>query len=182
MPTHSDLVCRSHQTTARSSDTTPPMSNGRPVAARDVVLVELPQPRPMLAALVGMAVEVEKHRFWRGAPDVLQFDPVEAGVDIEVLVHPFEDALAVGGRSADQPLGVQFRRRHYRLANGGDRERLCIMALPGGARLIPRFRPIYHFIRASHCHDECLRLSLPGLRRDHRGGPADLALPPAAAI
>src|SRR5690242_15725061 len=41
----------------------------RPIAARDVALVELPQPRPMLAALVGVAIEVEKNRVRCGTPD-----------------------------------------------------------------------------------------------------------------
>src|SRR5207302_3770600 len=33
-----------------------------PVAARDVLFIELPQPGPVLAALIGMTVEVEEHR------------------------------------------------------------------------------------------------------------------------
>src|ERR1700730_13765791 len=50
-----------------------------------------------------MAVEVEEHRFRRAAPDVLQFDPVEPGVDLEIFVHPFEQPAAIFRRTADQP-------------------------------------------------------------------------------
>src|SRR5580704_11017924 len=66
-----------------------------PIAAHDIILVVLPQPRPLLAALVGMAIEVEEHGLRRAAPDFLQLLPIEAGVGIEVLVHALEQAAAI---------------------------------------------------------------------------------------
>src|SRR5438067_11539920 len=75
----------------------------RPIAAGDILLIELPQPGPMLAALIGVAVEVEEHRLRRTAPDVLQRHPVEPGIDVEVLMHAFEQAALIVRRAADQP-------------------------------------------------------------------------------
>ena len=78
-----------------------------PIGARDILLVELPQPRPVLPAVVGMAIEVEEHSFRRAAPDILQLDPVKPGVGVEVFVHTFEQPTAIFRRTADQPGSVR---------------------------------------------------------------------------
>ena len=74
----------------------------RPVAALYVGLIELPQPRPVLDALVGVAVQVEENGFRGGAPQLGQMAPVETGIDAEVFVHAFDHALPVGFRAADE--------------------------------------------------------------------------------
>src|SRR6201981_1162187 len=58
----------------------------RPITAPDVRLIELPQPGPVLAALVSVTVQVEKNCLRRGAPDVLQLAPGRAGIGPEVFV------------------------------------------------------------------------------------------------
>src|SRR5438477_11384137 len=67
----------------------------RPITRRDVFSVEFPQPKPMLAALVGVAVEVEEQRLGRLAPDRLELLPIEAGVGVEIVGMQLEDALAI---------------------------------------------------------------------------------------
>src|SRR6202162_4760347 len=44
----------------------------RPIAAGHVLLIKLPEPGPVLAALVGVAIEVEEHAFRGAAPDLRQ--------------------------------------------------------------------------------------------------------------
>src|SRR5467141_2868696 len=67
----------------------------RPITAPDVRLIELPQPGPLLAALVGVTVQVEKNCLRCAAPDVLQLSPVEAGIGLEIFVHAFQDARSI---------------------------------------------------------------------------------------
>src|ERR1051326_7108347 len=57
-----------------------------PIAARDVLLIKLPEPCPMRPAVISMPVEVEEHGLRHAAPQILQRPPIEAGVDIEVFV------------------------------------------------------------------------------------------------
>src|SRR5438270_9981536 len=79
-----------------------------PIAARDVLLIELPEPCPMRAAVISVAVEVEEHGLRHAAPQILQRLPIEAGVDIEVFVQSFQQTPAVLRRAADQ-LGFLYR-------------------------------------------------------------------------
>src|SRR6516164_4273236 len=67
----------------------------RPIAAPDVRLIELPQPGPVLAALVSVTVQVEENPLRCAAPDVLQPAPVEAGIGLEIFVHAFQDARSI---------------------------------------------------------------------------------------
>ena len=67
----------------------------RPISAPDVGLIELPQPGPVLAALVSVTVQVEKNCLRCAAPDFLQLAPVEAGIGLEKFVHAFQDARSI---------------------------------------------------------------------------------------
>src|SRR5205814_3398302 len=67
----------------------------RPIAARDVLLIELPEPRPMRAAVISMAVEVEEHSVRHAAPQIVQRFPIEPAVDIEVFVQSFQQTAPV---------------------------------------------------------------------------------------
>ncbi len=60
----------------------------------------------MLAAFVGMAVEVEEQRLGRLAPDRLELLPIEAGIGVDVVGMQLEDALAIARGAADE---VRFR-------------------------------------------------------------------------
>ena len=73
-----------------------------PIAAGDVLLIELPQPGPLLAALVGMAVQVEEDTLRCAAPEVRQLLPVEPGIDFEIFVQALEQAPAVARGAANQ--------------------------------------------------------------------------------
>ena len=55
-----------------------------PRARFHVLAVELPQPDPMVPAVIGMSVEIEKRRFGGARPDRLQPDPIEACVDVDI--------------------------------------------------------------------------------------------------
>src|SRR5438045_4523674 len=61
-----------------------------PIAARDVVLIELPEPRPMRAAVIGVAVEVEEHGLRHAAAQILQRLAIAAGRDMAVLWPPVQ--------------------------------------------------------------------------------------------
>src|SRR5947208_1458270 len=74
----------------------------RPIARRHVLSVEFPQPKPMLAAFIGVAVQVEEHRLGRLAPDRLEFLPIEAGIGVDVVGVQLEDPLAVARGAADE--------------------------------------------------------------------------------
>src|SRR5215831_15396962 len=74
----------------------------RPVTRRHVLPIEFPQPQPMLAALVGVAIEVEEGRFGRSAPDRLKLLPIEAGIGVDILGVQLEDLLAVVLGPADE--------------------------------------------------------------------------------
>ena len=68
----------------------------------------------MFAAVVGMAVEVEKHGLRCAAPEFLQRGPVESGIEVEVFVHSLEQAAPVLRRAAGQ-LGIL----DWHVAHGG---------------------------------------------------------------
>src|SRR5438105_7483964 len=74
----------------------------RPIARRHVLSVEFPQPKPMLAAVIGVAVQVEEHRLGRPAPDRLELLPIEAGIGVDVVGVQIEDPLAVMRGAADE--------------------------------------------------------------------------------
>jgi hypothetical protein len=56
----------------------------------------------MLAALVGVAVEVEEHCLRRLAPDRRELLPIEARIGVDVVGVQFEDALAIARGAADE--------------------------------------------------------------------------------
>src|SRR6516164_7927968 len=72
-----------------------------PVARLHVWPVEFPQPDPMLAPLVGVPIEVEKHRLGRRAPDRLELSPIEAGVGIDIVGVQLQALLAIALGAAD---------------------------------------------------------------------------------
>ncbi len=102
LPVHCRCVSRWHHTTARSPVTAPPMSYGVRIAGLHVLHVELPQSGPVLAALVGVAIEVEIGRLWRCAEDRIQIFPVEPRIHIDVLLMQPEDLLPVLVGAANQ--------------------------------------------------------------------------------
>src|SRR6516164_379827 len=67
----------------------------RPIAAPNVRLIELPQPGPVLAALVSVTVQVEKDCHRCAAPDVLRGAPVEVGICLEIFAQAFQDARSI---------------------------------------------------------------------------------------
>src|SRR6266851_5582855 len=99
----------------------------RPVARLHVLPVIFPEPEPMLASFVGVAVEVEEPRLRRAAPDRIELLPVEAGVGVEVILVQLEDFLPIALRAADEtgfrhvdflsllPRMANTRRLHYTL-------------------------------------------------------------------
>src|SRR5438094_9699894 len=74
----------------------------RPIARCHVLSVELPQPKPILAAFIGVAVQVEEHRLGRPAPDRLELLPIEAVNGVDLVGVQLEDPLAVARGAADE--------------------------------------------------------------------------------
>src|SRR5262245_30119573 len=73
-----------------------------PVARLHVLPVELPETEPVVASLVGVAIEVEEQRLRRLAPDRIEHLPIEAGIGVDVVRVNFENSLAVLLRAADE--------------------------------------------------------------------------------
>ena len=71
-----------------------------PIAARDVVLIELPEPRPMRAAVIGVAVEIEEDAGRIVAPDPAQGLRVERPVRNQIAAVELQQALPVAVRPA----------------------------------------------------------------------------------
>jgi len=77
-----------------------------PIARLHVLAIELPQPKPVIASVVGMAIEVEEHRLRCLAPDAIELLPVEARIGVDILRVQLQQLLAIALRAADQiPLG-----------------------------------------------------------------------------
>src|ERR1043166_4757816 len=75
---------------------------GRPIGGADVLLIELPQLRPVFAADVGVTVEIEVGRLRRRAEQRLEILPIKPGVHVEIgFVQP-QDFLAVLLAAADK--------------------------------------------------------------------------------
>src|SRR5262245_19229739 len=77
-----------------------------PVARLHVLPIELPESEPVVASLVGVAVEVEEPRLRRLAPDRIEHLPIEAGIGVDVIGMQLENLLAVLFRAADE---ISFR-------------------------------------------------------------------------
>src|SRR5215475_14044750 len=75
---------------------------GRPIARLHVLPVELPQTCPVVAAVVGVAVEIEKGRLGRWAEERLQVLPIKPGIHVEVLLMQRENGLSVFGGAPNQ--------------------------------------------------------------------------------
>src|SRR5262245_9093475 len=73
-----------------------------PVARLHVLPVELPETEPVVAPLVGVAVEIEEQRLGRLAPDRIEHLPVEAGIGVDIVRMQTENLLAVLLRAADE--------------------------------------------------------------------------------
>src|SRR6516164_4890323 len=73
-----------------------------PVARANVLLVKLPQPYPMIATTIGVAVKIEEHRLGCRAPDRGELPPIETGIGIDVIRVKLEDLLTITLRSTDQ--------------------------------------------------------------------------------
>src|SRR5271166_4059871 len=74
----------------------------RPAARLHVSPVELPELEPVMAPLIGMAVEIEEHRLRRPAPDRIELLAIEAGIGIDIIIMQLEQLLAVTLRPADE--------------------------------------------------------------------------------
>src|SRR5580704_19732840 len=87
----------------------------RPVARLHVLPVEFPEPEPVIAPLIGMAVEIEEHRLGRLAPDRIELLAIEAGIGIDVVIVQLEQLLAIALGPANEtgfghfPLRSLFR-------------------------------------------------------------------------
>ena len=79
-----------------------PDVEGRPRARLHVLPVELPQTRPVVAAVVGVTVEIEKGRLGRRAEERLQVLPIKPGIHVEVLRMHRENGLPVFGGAPNQ--------------------------------------------------------------------------------
>src|SRR5205814_4336416 len=55
----------------------------RPIGRSDVLAIELPEPNPVVAAVVGVAVEIEVDRVRRRTVDRRETLPIEAGVHVD---------------------------------------------------------------------------------------------------
>src|SRR6516225_7870339 len=74
----------------------------RPIGALDVVLVEGPQPTPMVGAIVGVTIEIEECRFLQLAPHGLYAVPVEVAIGDDVFVQQPQKLRAVVFGTADE--------------------------------------------------------------------------------
>jgi hypothetical protein len=66
----------------------------------------------VLAALVGVAVEIEEGGFGRAAPDRLQALPVHVGIGDQIGAEFFQDGGAVGFGAAGQRVRSQLQLGH----------------------------------------------------------------------
>ncbi len=76
---------------------------GDPGAGVHVLLVVFPQRHPMVAAMIGVTIEIEERRLGCGAPDlVLQPLPIENRVRVEIGLKLREHPFSVAFGSAHQ--------------------------------------------------------------------------------
>src|SRR6516165_8147540 len=74
----------------------------RPVARRHVLAVELPQPEPMLAAVIGVAIEIEKGGLRRLAPERIELFTIEAQIRVDIGFMQLDELRAITLRAADE--------------------------------------------------------------------------------
>src|ERR1700738_2937251 len=82
---------------------------GRPVARLYVLLVEFPQPKPMLAAVIGVPIEIEEGGFRRLAPERVELFPIEARIRIDIGLMQLDELRAIALRAADEICLGHFR-------------------------------------------------------------------------
>ena len=80
----------------------------RPVRAFDVLLVERPQPAPMLRPDISVAVEIVERRLRQRAPDRLEAVPVELAVDLDIAVKQVQELFPVAFGAAKQLCVARF--------------------------------------------------------------------------
>src|SRR5215472_4963447 len=78
---------------------------GRPIRGLNVLPVEPPKLTPVLAAMVGMAIEIEVSCLGGRTENGLKVLPIEPRIEIEVLFVEFQYFLTVFLRASDKRLG-----------------------------------------------------------------------------